>query len=47
MRSDEYYDKFHKEDVFLNSVNPDRILYCICIIKKDYLETVKRNDINN
>lgn len=40
MRSDEYYMKANNEDPFLNILNPDRILYCICIIKKDYMETV-------
>lgn len=40
MRSEEYYLKYNKDDPFLNALNPDRILYCICIIKKDYLETV-------
>ena len=40
MRSEEYYANNSKDDPFLNMLNPDRILYCICIVKKDYLETV-------
>lgn len=27
----------------LKRMNPDHILYCVCIITKDYLETVLKN----
>ena len=41
LKSDEYYDtNKDNEDPFLTLLNPDKILYCICFIKKDYLETV-------
>lgn len=42
LKCDEYYEMNDPlDDPFLSLLNPERILYCICFIKKDYLETVR------
>jgi len=47
LKSEDYYNSNKaNEDPFLQLLNPDRILYCICFVKKDYLETVKKIKID-
>ena len=40
LRPEEYYDDENHHDPFLEALNPEKILYCICFAKKDFFETV-------